>query len=66
MTALSYRVAMVSGIVGISLILAGYARVKYLRSNPSSSGLSSAAVERLLLIVFCGTLVNITVAFLTL
>ena len=66
MTAMSYRVAMVSGIVGISLILAGYARVKYLRSSPFPSGLSSAAVERLLLIVFCGTLVNITVAFLTL
>ncbi|WP_249194927.1 hypothetical protein [Gluconobacter cerinus] len=66
MTALSYRVAMVSGIFGISLILAGYARVKYLRSSPSSSGLSSATVERLLLIVFYGTLVNIAAAFLML
>ncbi|MEN3177490.1 hypothetical protein ABDK75_16110 [Gluconobacter sp. OJA] len=66
MTAMSYRVAMVSGIVGISLILAGYARVKYLRSNPSPSGLSSAAVERVLLIVFYGSLVNIAVALLTL
>ncbi|MBS1038994.1 hypothetical protein JK200_16065 [Gluconobacter cerinus] len=58
--------AMVSGIFGISLILAGYARVKYLRSSPSSSGLSSATVERLLLIVFYGTLVNIAAAFLML
>jgi len=57
---------MVSEIVGISLILAGYARVKYLQSNPFPSGLSSAAVELLLLIVFCGTLVNIAAAFLML
>ncbi|GLQ64111.1 hypothetical protein GCM10007867_29570 [Gluconobacter cerinus] len=64
--ALSYRVAMVSGAVGISLILAGYARLKYLRSHPTSPGLSAATTERLLLIVFCGAILNIAVGFLVL
>lgn len=61
-----YRVAMVSGAVGISLILAGYARLKYLRSHPTSPGLSAATTERLLLIVFCGAILNIAVGFLVL
>jgi len=55
---------MVSGAVGISLILAGYARLKYLQSHPASSGLSAATTERLLVIVFCGAIINIAVAFL--
>ncbi|MBS1081603.1 hypothetical protein JK166_13255 [Gluconobacter kondonii] len=58
--------AMVSGAVGISLILAGYARLKYLQFHPSSSGLSAATVVRLLLIVFCGVLVNVIAALLVL
>ncbi|WP_249198966.1 hypothetical protein [Gluconobacter kondonii] len=57
---------MVSGAVGISLILAGYARLKYLQFHPSSSGLSAATVVRLLLIVFCGVLVNVIAALLVL